>query len=210
MLRILSEHQEGLQARDVLRAMERQVPPTVFESTDYPNRPGVRRFEKIIRFTTINAVKAGWLTKKKGLWALTEAGMKALHRHQDPEELFREAKRLYKEWKAEQPEEEEIDDDTSVTTVATLEEAEEIAWSQVQEHLTRLGPYDFQELVSGLLIAMGYHVSWVAPPGPDGGTDIIAHLDALGIEGPRIKVQVKRQQNAMRVSEIRAFMATLG
>jgi len=38
---------------------------------------------------------------------------------------------------------------------------------------------------------MGYHVAWVAPPGPDGGVDVIAQSDPLGINGPRIKVQVK-------------------
>jgi restriction system protein len=42
---------------------------------------------------------------------------------------------------------------------------------------------------------MDYHVPYVAPPGPDGGIDIIAHIDALGAKTPRIKVQVKHKPN---------------
>jgi restriction system protein len=70
-------------------------------------------------------------------------------------------------------------------------------------------PYDFQNLVAGLLRGMGYHVAWVAPPGPDRGIDIIAHTDPLGIHGPRIKVQVKRTVDAIPVGEIRSFMSVL-
>ena len=69
---------------------------------------------------------------------------------------------------------------------------------------------DFQTLVAGLLRAMGYHISWQAPPGPDGGTDIIAHTDPLGINGPRIRVQVKRRQDRLSVDAVRSFMAVLG
>jgi restriction system protein len=52
-------------------------------------------------------------------------------------------------------------------------------------------PYDTQDLVAGLLKALGYHIEWVSPPGKDGGIDIIAHIDPLGTRPPRIKVQVK-------------------
>jgi hypothetical protein len=39
-----------------------KVPPTPFEASDYPNHPGVPRYEYIVRFSTIPFVKAGWLT----------------------------------------------------------------------------------------------------------------------------------------------------
>ena len=57
---------------------------------------------------------------------------------------------------------------------------------------------------------MGYHVSWVAPPGPDRGIDIIAGLDPLGIKDPRIKVQVKhRPDTKTPPDQLRSFMAVL-
>lgn len=46
------------------------------------------------------------------------------------------------------------------------------------------------DFVAHLLGTMGYRTR-VAPPGPDGGIDIIAHKDELGFEPPIIKVQVK-------------------
>jgi restriction system protein len=69
--------------------------------------------------------------------------------------------------------------------------------------------YDFQALVAALLRAMGYFVAWNAPPGPDGGVDIIAYTDALGTKNPRIKVQVKRRQDSVTVEGLRSFMALL-
>src|SRR6185503_24163 len=65
-------------------------------------------------------------------------------------------------------------------------------------------------LVASLLRAMGYYVSWVAPPGKDGGIDILAWGDPLGTRPPRIKVQVKRYSDNVRVDGLRSFMAVLG
>jgi predicted Mrr-cat superfamily restriction endonuclease len=38
----------------------------------------------------------------------------------------------------------------------------------------------------------GMKVKWGASAGPDGGIDIIAHADALGINGQQIKAQCKK------------------
>jgi len=73
-----------------------------------------------------------------------------------------------------------------------------------------MNPYDFQKLVAALLRAMGYHVSWIAPPGPDKGIDLLVHNDPLGTSTPRIKVQVKRRADKVNVDGLRAFMALLG
>ncbi len=53
-------------------------------------------------------------------------------------------------------------------------------------------------------------MSWVSPPGKDGGIDILAQPDVLGTRPPRIKVQVKRQKDAVSVDGLRSFMALLG
>lgn len=208
---ILLPHPEGLPAKEVLARLATQVPPTEFEASTYPGRPTVRRYEKIVRFSTIGPVKAGWLTKDRGLWSLTEAGREAFARFKDPREFRRESDRLYRQWAAQRPESEEpgAAPGEELAVAATLEEAEEAAWAEIEAHLSGMSPYDFQSLVAGLLVGMGYHVAWVAPPGPDKGVDVIAHADPLGITGPRIKVQVKRSDDRMSVKEIRSFMALL-
>lgn len=211
---ILLDHPDGLRAGDVLKQMAEQLELTEHEKSPYASTPGVRRFDKIVRFSTIVHVKAGWLVKTKGLWVLTDEGRAAYQRYPDPEQFQREAIRLYREWRRGQPEPEgaeaEAVGDEEVSAAATIEEAEESAWAEVEAHLARMNPYDFQNLVAGLLRGMGYHVSWVAPPGPDRGVDVIAHLDPLGIERGRIKVQVKRRADRISVPEIRSFLAVLG
>ena len=97
-----------------------------------------------------------------------------------------------------------------MTATATLEEADESAWGEIAQHLRQMSPYDFQDLVAALLGGMGYHVSWVSPPGKDRGVDILAYTDPLGAEGPRIKVQVKRRNDTKTtVDDLRSFMAVL-
>jgi restriction system protein len=145
IFRVLLDHPDGLPAKEVLANLQEEVPPTPFEASDYPNRPGVRRFEKIARFVTIAPVKAGWLVKDRGHWHLTDLGRAALESHTDPAKFAREASRLYKLWEEQRPESEvEDEQEVVVSAAATLEEAEEAAWSEIESYLSDLNPYDFQ------------------------------------------------------------------
>jgi restriction system protein len=102
-------------------------------------------------------------------------------------------------------EEEDSPDPTS-----TFEEAEETAWAEIRQTLQEMNPYDFQNLVAALLRAMNYYVSWLSPPGRDGGIDILAYTDLLGTKPRRIKVQVKRRADKTNFEGLRSFMALLG
>jgi restriction system protein len=214
LFKALWDFPDGRPAREAIRATEESVPATPFENSMYPNAPTIRRYEKIVRFSTIGPVKAGWLVKQNAIWHLTEEGRRAYEQFPDPAAFFLEARRLYRAWRAEQPEPEtEVDDveQEIVERVGTLEEADETAWEQIRQHLVRMPPYDFQNLVAALLRAMGYHVQWIAPPGPDRGIDVIAYRDPLGTAPPRIVVQVKRHAEAKTsVDGVRSFMAVLG
>ena len=214
VLTVLRDHPDGLPVRDALERVRTILPPTEFERGEYPNNPGVERYGKIVRFTTIGPVKAGWMVKDRGTWTVTEAGKAVIGKFSDSAELMRESVRLYRKWKSAQP---TPDDDLGIDESGTdevpsvaLELAEESAWQEISSYLAEMPPYDFQQLVADLLEAMGYHIVWVAPPGPDQGVDVIAATDRLGASGPRIKVQVKRQQGRISVDGIRSFMAVLG
>jgi restriction system protein len=208
-------------ARDALNLLAASVTLSPYEADNYES--GGRRFEKIVRFATVDCVKAGWLLKDKGIWSITDEGRKAYLELQDPEAFYRRAVKLYRDWKSSQPnavtqesdsnvgEGLKEDADASAKSVSvTFEEAEEQAWNEISGYLRSMNPYDFQDLVADLLRAMSFHVSWVSPPGKDGGVDILAWPDALGMRSPRIKVQVKRQQQAVSVDGLRSFMAVLG
>lgn len=211
---ILMDHPDGMQARDALAALEQQIPLTPYEKGDYES--GGRRFEKIVRFATVDCVKAGWLFKHKGWWTVSDAGRQAYQALPDPEAFYRQAVKLYHEWKAHQPDADPegpkaTEDLTSGKAARiTFEEAEEQAWAEIEQYLRTIPPYEFQELVASLLRAMGYHVSWVAPPGRDGGIDVVAWSDPLGTRPPRVKVQVKRVSQNVSVDGLRSFMALLG
>ena len=215
IFKILYDEPEGLPSKKVLARLAQEVPPTPFEKNDYPSCPGTRRYEKLVRFATISYTKAGWLIKEqRGQWSLTDAGKEAYKSTPDPKQFHQKAIEEFKQWKRGQPPkgndtDSEPEQDGMETPLATLEESEENAWAEVENYLARMRPLDFQEVVAGLLEGMGHHVQWVAPPGPDGGIDIHATTDSLGVSGKRIKVQVKRRQDALSVDAIRSFRDTL-
>jgi restriction system protein len=214
VIEILAAEPEGLPAHEVLARLKSTVPPTDWESSYYPNNPSVRRRDKIVRFATIPFVKAGWLRKEKGVWRVTADGLAANERYTDPADLVRQAVRLYREWKKTQAPDptdfDELDIAEVPDTSSILEEAEESAQTEIREYLLAMNPYEFQDLVAALLKAMGYHVAYVSPRGPDQGIDVIAYTDPLGGSRPRIKVQVKRQADKTTVEGIRSFLAVLG
>jgi len=122
VFKILLDSPDGLPAKEVLHRLEQVVSPTEFERSDYPKHPGIRRFEKMVRFATIGPVKAGWLVKSKGRWYLTEEGIKAYSQITDPEKFNREARRLYLQWRTTLPE-----------AITELEEVEPAGASSIED-----------------------------------------------------------------------------
>lgn len=94
-----------------------------------------------------------------------------------------------------------------------VEVAEEDVFKNIQDkaleftkdRVHALGWAELEELVAGLLRAMGYKTR-VSPAGPDRGKDIVASPDGFGFEAPRIVVEVKHRQGAMRTQDIRSFL----
>ena len=83
LFEILIPNPDGLPAREVLAALLGKVQLTEYEQGFYES--GGQRFEKIVRFATVDCVKAGWLLKQKGRWSITEDGKKAYSNLPDPE-----------------------------------------------------------------------------------------------------------------------------
>lgn len=217
LFKLLKEEPEGLRAKDAIARLQTTLTVTEFEKSTFPSDPTSPRFPKIVRFSTIRSVKAGWLRKQKGIWTLTEDGQAALKALADPEALYRESGRLYRKWKASQPVDETSDagdgegqTEEGLLAATTLEEAEEAARQAVLDFMGSMNPYLFQDVVGKLLEAMGYHVVWIAPRGKDGGLDLLAQGDPLGVQGPRIKGQVKRRQDSkVGEEELRSFLSLI-
>ncbi len=98
---ILMAESDGVQASEALKRLAGQVELTAYESGDYESAG--RRFEEIVRFATVDCVKAGWLAKEKGVLSVTDEGRRAYAEFVGPEAFYGRARKLYAEWKASQP-----------------------------------------------------------------------------------------------------------
>ncbi|MCI1067420.1 restriction endonuclease [Stenotrophomonas maltophilia] len=98
----------------------------------------------------------------------------------------------------------------------TKDEAEEViadpladidsqAVERIKDRVNELDWDDMQQLVAGILRAMGYKTQ-VSPPGSDRGKDIVASPDGFGFEHPRIVVEVKHRKGQIGSQEIRSFL----
>ena len=211
--KFLKEANGSMKRKELLDIMSKEINFTTWELELYPNSQ-VPRWEKIFAFYTIPFVKAAFLQKVKGIWTLTPEGEAAFEK--GTEAMIDLAVEGYKSWNStrektpiinEKDVEEIIDNDISELTI---EEYEEKATDGIRNFLKSKNPYDFQDCVAALLNAMGYHISYTAPPGKDGGIDIIAYNDPLGTRPPRIVVQVKhRPESTISSDEIQKLVGTM-
>ncbi len=74
----------------------------------------------------------------------------------------------------------------------------------IQDRIAQLSWQDMQRLVAGILRAMGYKTR--VANGPDRGVDVFASPDGLGLQEPRIFVEVKHRKQTIGAPDIRAFL----
>jgi restriction system protein len=88
--------------------------------------------------------------------------------------------------------------------VVEAPDIEDMAREQVRQHISqRFAGHELARLVAVILEALGYTGVESSPPGRDGGVDILAGSGALGLDAPRIVVQVKTGQAG--IEEYRAL-----
>lgn len=209
--KILKSEGGELPGKEVIDRIRQSVQFTDWEKEVY-EKTGYVRWEAILHFYTVDCAKAGYLRKSKGVWYLTPEGEQAMKL--GPVEMLESASRAYRKWDAKRKVEvkeivadgnsngEEIELDQSIQ----IEKLEQQASAGIKDFINQKNPYEFQDLVAALLRAMNYHTSFIAQKGKDGGIDIIAYQDPLGIQKPRIKVQVKHYpENPIGVDVIRSL-----
>ena len=214
-LTILKKNGGSMPIRVLMREIENTVDLTDWEK-EILESTGNIRWQSNMHFTSVDYVRAGFLIKKKGTWTITPEGEEALKL--GPEKLRDLAWERYNAWYRskepagqEKPEvQTEEESDPAKETMIELETLEERAANGIREYLKSKNPYEFQDLVAALLKAMGYYIQSVAPRGKDGGIDIVAYVDPLGAQTPRIKVQVKHKPDtATGAADVRALLGIL-
>jgi restriction system protein len=187
------------------------------ELTEWEREPAGKmkyiRWTNCFQFYSVDYQKAGYIVKKNGYWYITPEGEEVLKK--SPEEVLNLARAAYKEWKkkrdkVENREEEPTDNTAETDNAMNLDLLESAAREGIKQYLASKSPYEFQFMVAALLRAMGYHTPFVAPKGKDGGVDVIAYVDPLGAQTPRIKVQVKHKPDtATGAADVRALLGVM-
>lgn len=202
----------SIPAKEIYPWVNDHVELTAWEK-EPAGKMGYIRWTNSFQFYSIDYQKAGFIIKKNGTWYITPEGEKALKKN--PEEVMNIANAAYHEWrrlnpKDDNPSEEPTDETVEKDNAVNLDLLESDARDGIRKYIISKSPYEFQDLVAALLRAMGYHTPFVAPKGKDGGIDIIAYLDPLGAQTPRIKVQVKHKpETAIGASDVRALSGVL-
>ncbi len=207
--RIAVEYGDSYPVKEIIKEVEKRLKFNDYE-TEVLEKSGLRRWENYIYLWSIDTVKAGWLRKHKGVWYVTEDGKKALGI--DPERFIETATAKYQEWARSRElvkEKEELESPQSFIATS-YEQAQATAREKIKIFIKNLNPYNFQDLVAALFRGMGYYTPFVAPPGRDGGIDIVAYKDPMGAELPRIRVQVKhRPETKVSRSEVATLIGDL-
>ncbi len=117
------------------------------------------------------------------------------------------------------PDDGAADSDTNVTdspevtdvtdSSASDFDLERLGQDQIQALISeRFAGHRLSDLVAGVLEAEGFFTQ-VSPAGPDGGIDIFAGRGPLGLDSPRLIVQVKSGQSSVGVNIVRELQGVL-
>lgn len=217
-MQILVEKGGEAAGRDVIDEIEKRVQLDAWEKDVY-EKSGYTRWKSMVHFFSIDLIKAGFLVKKKGVWYITQEGELALKLGDVG--LLEAADKKYKQWRNDNPKdagesatdsiEVEVAEEGSVAQAqeATIQQMEQEAIDGLRKQIDSMNAYEFQDLVAAMLRGMGYFTPFIAPKGKDGGVDVVAYQDPLGVRNPRIKVQIKHRDATATVQEIRELMGLL-
>ena len=220
-LQVLVEKGGEAAGRDVISEIEKRLTLDDWAKEVY-EKSGYTRWKSILHFFTIDLIKSGFMVKNKGVWYVTTEGEAALIL--GDVDMLDKATEGYDKWREANPKSDkksvasvvdDIDADDVPDSVneqaqeATIQQMEQLAIDGLRQQINSKNAYEFQDLVAALLRGMNYYTPFVAPKGKDGGIDVIAYQDPLGVKSPRIKVQIKHRESTANVSEIRELMGLL-
>lgn len=104
-----------------------------------------------------------------------------------------------------EPASENVTDELDAVEEDIFQNIQAKALEFAKDRVSSLDWSQMQDLVAGLLRALGYKTR-VSPAGADRGKDIVASPDGFGFESPRIVVEVKHRKEAMGSQAIRSFL----
>ena len=196
-----------LKKSEVQAAIERLVPLDAWARENYEST-GTERWRSILAFSSVGMVKAGYVTKARGSWTITQEGRAVIARPFDPQEYLAEVHRRYRAWSAQQihsaSPDVDIGGDEPETSVVeppderiaqTIKSAHQLLAAELVDTVKSCAPEFLEHLVVQLLLKMGYggsrqEAGRAVGRSGDGGIDGIISEDRLGLDA--IYIQAKR------------------
>lgn len=173
-----------------------------------PTKTWEFRWLPVVQMVAIEIKKAGYLNTNKGVWYLTDEGEKALEA--GAEAFFIDFHSKYRNQITETIKQSDSIDEENANNRVPVDILISNSRDEIKEYIKKKDAYDFQFMVAALFRAMGYFTSFIAPKGRDGGIDIIAYCDPLGVKKPHIKIQVKHYpNNPITVDVVRSLVGVL-
>ena len=181
---------------------------------------GLPRWRMYLHFFSVDSVKAGFLSKEKGIWQVTASGENALRN--GAEAYFRAAQAGYRAWRREQVPTDSDSPVDSAEAEAVLPpeerfklikgETDAALSAELLERLKGCDPGFFESVVIQLLLKMGYggsraEAGQAVGRSGDGGIDGVIAEDRLGLDS--IYVQAKRWQGSVGEPPLRDFLGAL-
>ncbi|MGI9337953.1 MAG: restriction endonuclease [Gammaproteobacteria bacterium] len=215
------------QVRDHLdKHMGNHIPPN--KRGHYPSNPREQKWAIDLLAAVRSFVDAGFLIREGRVWSITPLGIAemegqgasvarkphdaSVNKHKPEAETTGRMEASVKQASDNQsPEGGRDDNDGDIPAVQMAKERNKAIF-RIERYIKSMDPFAFQELVAALLRGMGYYVREVSPRNTaDGGIDIVAYQggDVLGAKTPRIKAQVKRQQNTTGEPELRELLGVM-
>ncbi len=135
-LNVLKENGGELRAEQVLEKVEQRVSLDEHEKERY-EKTGYIRWESILHFYSVNAVKAGYLIKSGGVWHLTPEGERVASF--GPEELNEAASEGYRKWRIANPKVAEKEASSSTNSMT-----HEMETAIAEDHVSAIGVGDIE------------------------------------------------------------------
>jgi len=207
---------------DVLKEMggsgsSSEVQETIIEKYEIPtaeldavNKNGGSKIKNQIAWVRFYLAKAGIIdSSERGVWALTEKGMKSDLNPDSVYSLFRE---IHKQWGGNRTgsktefEEEETEESTPEIVIEKKSNYREDLLEMLQDKLT---PNGFERLSQRLLRESGFTRVEVTGKKSDGGIDGIGILEINPLLSFKVLFQCKRYKGVVVPSEIRDFRGAM-
>ena len=224
---LLKENGGEMRGSDLMLLIPKRVTFTDWEKSRNEGR-NYERWKAHLSFYLIDAVKSGFLIRKKGRWYLTPEGSDAVDL--DPEKLFEKVREGYKSWRLANPkpatsgdkfeqngsiepaEEKEIEA-SEKEVEATLDDVQSRALDGIKDYLDSKNPYEFQDLCAALLRGMGYTIRPLLLRAGETAASILSHTvipwERIHQECVfKLNIESKRHQGRRSISFLASFAMT--